>query len=1189
MARQDETGSKQSESNASFLPLCITSHKSKDEAEKLVSCLHHEGSYYLCFSYGLYTGTSNELKAKVEFALDGPFIVNYTTIPKFKSAFFCHLLMFNDGSIKGFKYENNKFEIIYNSNVAPKLDTISSSVSSWLNASLDGILYTCNNNMSYDSSLRTFGATIYSFNFKNGLVQKFYATDGEEIISFHFISREDLLGDITHAGKSDAYFFCLLKSDYSENLLLKEYHSSGNHEDRKFDLYEYRQYNLLPISDDEFCYMEVICGHTIIVLTNTYTQILKIETRGLKRGAFFKNKGLPNAENYKFLRDSYNVIYEKTVIFLTIFDAYANRYTTKIHTGSLKENHAQEDLQWSKGKVFKLPKHDLCDIILQLPGEKYITLTRINGINFISRNHRGSKLHKVKGGPVYTNRVYLASQVIRNKGTDIDSLLLCGSFNSKKGFLEKKFLVYNKNLFKLVTSTKVLLENVTDFWVTDLVINGGDKFAYESGGLVYRNGILLMDELYDCNILVTRTGKFLKADMDGSTGEIRQFDIMLSDHNSSTMFCYPIQNSGVRISTFEAKSDSLRKIKDFFFQGLDSKESIVSCFSDGNEKYLFAVYSEGRISVWDDSQKKVATSHPDYSFIAYDQLIKESWVGKNHEDDSIYIIASSYVGCVRVYKSESNFLRVVLEMHSSLDQKLELLDTIPTLPLVFLYNDKEIILLNLQNMSYGYVQLGLVPRRMRILPGKVLFSLCILDDESRISIFDFSKTFHREYFTKQMVPLKPQLENYMLDLPSVPVQLYTIPNNLSQAVACLVDTNSRQYKLMLFDYVLMKTISTFSFSNEKYSHAVVKPLWPDQDSIYSSLGPFYGNKFIVCLGIDDKRTKFWLFEIRNNSIIQLYANYLEDCICSVLIYYECNMVLFSGGSGIAAYKINILKEGSEILEAYSFPTLASVNHMGLPIYMSGDYLVQFEPLRGFVRTHLPIRTSIEHPSEHTERSYLSFKEFGSITQVATKTIFKEPTGCENDYLASGKNYPLDRLSGLSCTKLKYSNRSYVAIIGADNTLTIYEDSDKLLADKDGLTIPYLKIRLPNKIISLAVIPDGFQNLQICPSFNDQRLEGVIPLFVLCGTEGQIYIISEFIGELWMRTLHNYKTVKLEHERAIRRPGTNMRNVTKRYSASKETGINESGFDELARNLKRRHIDHPPYKTIDFFDPLKLKR
>ena len=103
------------------------------------------------------------------------------------------------------------------------------------------------------------------------------------------------------------------------------------------------------------------------------------------------------------------------------------------------------------------------------------------------------------------------------------------------------------------------------------------------------------------------------------------------------------------------------------------------------------------------------------------------------------------------------------------------------------------------------------------------------------------------------------------------------------------------------------------------------------------------------------------------------------------------------------------------------------------------------------------------------------------------------------------------------------------------------------------------------------------------------MEGVIPLFLLCGTEGQIYIISEFIGELWMRTLHDYKKIKLECKRAFRRSEKSMRNVTKQYSVSKETGINESGFDELARNSKRRHIDHSPYKTIDFFDPVKLKR
>ncbi|CAI4038441.1 hypothetical protein SMKI_05G0510 [Saccharomyces mikatae IFO 1815] len=1195
MPRKVETGEKQVANESPLLPLCITSCKSKYEAGKLINRFYLQGNYYLCFCYGLYTGVFNKLTAKVEFALDGPFIVNYTIIPKFKSfsltdaVSFCHLLMFNDGSIKGFEFKNNKFEIIFNSNMTPKLDTISSLASSWLNASLDGILYTCNNNILYDSSLHTFGANIYSFDFRNRSIETFYAADGQVIISFGFVSRENLTGDITYTDKSDVYLVCLLKSEYSDNLLLEEYHRVEGHENENTGFSGYRKCNLLRTSDNEFCHMKIICGDTIIVLTNTYTQIVKLEEGGLEMAAFFENKGLPREDNYRFLKDSYNIIYEKSNILLTIFDVYGNKYTAKIHTRLLKERHVQKDLQWSKKRVFRLPKHDLCDTVLQLPGERYIVLTRINGIHFISNDCQGSKVSKVKGGPVYTNKIYLASQVIRNKGTDIDSLLLGGSFNSKRGFLEKKFLVYDKDLLKPTTSIKVPLENVTDFWITDLMVGNSDDFTYESGGSIYRNRTLLTSEFYDDGILVTRTGKILKDGADDSTGEIRQIYVSQSDFNSSIMLCYPIKNSRVRISTLEPKSNSLRKLKDVFIKELDSKGSIITCCSDGIKKIHFAVYSEGRISVWDTSPNEMATSHIDHSFIAYDLLIKEYWFSKYHDDDSVYVIASSYIGCVRVYKSESNFLKVVLEIHSSNNQKLEILDTIPGLPFVFLYNEKETILLNLHNISYGNIKLDLVPRRMRIRPGKVFFSLCVLDDESRINVFDFGTMFEHEGFTKHIVSLKPRLDNYMLDLPSVPVQLYTIANNSNQAIACLVDTDTGQYELMLFDYLLMKAISAFSFSNIKYSHAIMKPLWSENDFVYSSLSPAYGNKFILCLGIDDKRTKFWLFEIKGNKIIQLYANHLDDCIYSVFFYYECDTILFSGNNGTATYKIDLLKDGSEMFEANSFPALESINRIWLPAYMNGDCLVRFETLRGLVRTHLPIRTSIEYPSDLSEDAHLRFTDFGSITQVATKKIVKGPIERDNDYFVNKKNCSVVRLSRLSRTELKYSSRSYVATVGADNTLAIYEDSDRVLVDEDGLAVPYLKIRLPDRVISLTSIPDGFHNLQICSCFDNERLEGIIPLFMLCGTNGQIYIVSEIVGELWMRKLQNHKRFRLEEERTALESETNMQNTTRDCSMSMEIGINESGFDELARNSKRRHIDHLAYNTIDFFDPVKLKR
>ncbi|CAI6564397.1 CNT_HP2_G0014100.mRNA.1.CDS.1 [Saccharomyces cerevisiae] len=55
--------------------------------------------------------------------------------------------------------------------------------------------------------------------------------------------------------------------------------------------------------------------------------------------------------------------------------------------------------------------------------------------------------------------------------------------------------------------------------------------------------------------------------MDGSTGEFRQVDFLQSNHNSSTMFCYPVQNSKLRISILEAKSGFLRKKKNFLSMG----------------------------------------------------------------------------------------------------------------------------------------------------------------------------------------------------------------------------------------------------------------------------------------------------------------------------------------------------------------------------------------------------------------------------------------------------------------------------------------------------------------------------------------------------------------------------------------------------------------------------------------------
>ncbi|CAI4060829.1 hypothetical protein SUVZ_05G0460 [Saccharomyces uvarum] len=1199
MRRPDEAKNEEQLDNKSSLsPLSITSYKTRDETGKLVKHLYHKEIYYLCFSYGLYSGTSDELNRKIEFSLDGPFIVNYTIIPKFKSSSkvdaisSCHLFMFNDGSIKGFKFKNSNVVTVYDSNVVPKLDTTSSPISNCLNASLDGVLYTCNNNMSYDSHTRTSSAKIYSFDFANKIVETFYAAD-EEIISFDFISRERLIHGKKDPGKLDVSFICLIKSEYSENMILEEYGCAKNHIPHKGLKSNFsggcRIYNLLPISDGEFCYMKIICGHTVIVLTNTYTQIVKLGKQGFERTSFLNNIGLPKEEDFQFLRDSFDLVYEKSGISLTLYDTHANKYTAKLDQSLLEKRKVQKDLQWLREKLFKLSKHDICDYVLQLPGMKYITLTRMNGIHFISNNHRGPRTEKVKGGPAYRNKVYLASQIVRNNGTDIDSLLMSGSFNSKRGFLEKKSLVYDENIFRLSTSTKLPLENVTDFWITDLITGDENHFTYESMGSIHRNGALLMDESYNYGVLVTRTGMILENSADGSTGEIKQVGTLRFDRNSSDMFCYPIENSTVRISTLQPQSNSLHKVKDVFIDGVDSRNSIISSCWDGDDIFYLAVYSEGEIFVWDTSQNKLATSRPDYSFIVFDILLKRSWFNNNAKNESTFVIASSYVGCVRVYKSDLNSLEVALEIHSSHSQKLEILDTLTEAPLIFLYNEKEIILLNLDSLTYGFIQLGIIPRKMRILPKKAWFSLCVLDIESQINVFNFATTFDHEDLTKHMVSLKPRVKNFMYHLSSVPLHLCTMPNNANQAVICILDTNSGQYELMLFDYLLMKPISTFSLPKGKYSHAILKPFWSEDDSIYSSLRYFYGNKFIVCLGTDDKRTKFWLFEIRNSKIVQLYADCLEDRICSVFIYYEGSVVLFSGDSGISTYKIHILKDTSEVLEAHSFSILESIESTGFLAYMNGDDLVQLNTIKGFVRTNLSTREAIECPLEYSDNVCMNFIDFAGITHVATKRISRKPMEPDNDYSENGKHSSLSRLSGLSQIERVYSGISYVATIDSDNTLAIYDDSNKSLVNENGLIMPYLKIRLPDTIISLAPIPDGFQNLQICSGLDNGRLEGVLPLFMICGTKGQIYIVSELFSESWMRSLRHYQKIKLNDERKALDSGTNMRNVSGHYTVKDEPGINNSGFDELERNLKRRRVNHLPYKTIDFFDPVILRK
>ncbi|CAI1943242.1 hypothetical protein SEUBUCD646_0E00550 [Saccharomyces eubayanus] len=1198
MLRPDEAKNEELDHKSSLSPLSITSYKTRDETGKLVKHLYHKGMYYLCFSYGLYAGTSNEVNRKIEFSLDGPFIVNYTIIQKFKTSSkvdaisSCHLFMFNDGSIEGFKFKNSNFVKVYGSNVVPKLDATSSPISNWLNASLDGLLYTCNNNMSYDSTSCKPSFKIHSFDFGNKLVEMFYAADGE-IISFDFISRERLIHSKKYLGKPDVSFICLIKSEYNENLILEEYDCVKDHISPKGLKSNFsgghRIYNLLPISNGEFCYMKIIYDHTVIVLTNTHIQIIKLGKEGFERTAFLNNIGLPKEEGFQFLKDSCDFMYEKSGISLTLYDTHANKYTAKVDQSLLEKRKVQNGLQWLREKIFKLSKHDLCDSVLQLPGKQYITLTRMNGIHFISNNHRGPRAEKVKGGPTYRNKVYLASQIVRNNGTDIDSLLMSGSFNSKRGFLEKKSLVYDEKIFKLSASIKLSLENVTDFWITDLMAGDENHFTYESMGSIYRNGELLMDGSYNYGVLVTRTGMILENNMDGSTSEIKQVGDLQFDSNISNMFCYSIENSTVRISTLQPQSSSLHKVKDVFIEGVDSKNSIISSCWDGDDIFYLAVYSEGKIFIWDTSQNKLISSRLDYSFIVFDILVKGSQFDSNAKNESNFVIASSYVGCVRVYKSNSNFLEVALEIYSSHSQKLEILDTPSDSPLVFLYNEKETIMLNLDSLTYGFIQLGVIPRKMRIHPKKPCFSLCVLDIESQINVFDFAATFDHGNFTKHMISLKPQVKNYMYHLSSVPLHLCTMPDNANQAVVCILDTNSGQYELMLFDYLLMKPISTFSLPKAKYSHAILKPFWSEDNSIYSSLRYFYGNKFIVCLGTDDKRTKFWLFEIRNSVIVQLYADCLEDRICSVCVYYEGSVVLFSGDSGIATYKIQMLKETSEVLEARSFPILESIESTGFLAYMTGDDLIQLNTIKGFIKTNLSISEAIEYPSEYSETVCMNFIDFSDITHVATKRISRKSVEPDNDYSENGKHSSLSRFSGLSQTERVYSGISYVATIDSDNTLAIYDDSNKSLVNEDRLIMPYLKIQLPDTIISLAPIPDGFQNLQICSGLDNERLEGVLPLFMICGTKGQIYIVSELFNESWMRSLRHYKKIKLNDERKALDSETNMRNVSGQYAVSTGPGINSSGFEGLGRNLKRRRVNYLPFKTIDFFDPAILRK
>ncbi|AQZ15474.1 YEL025C [Zygosaccharomyces parabailii] len=694
--------------------LSLLPHR-KTVATRFVNYMVLEGQkHLLCTNRCFYIFQKDQMLVK-HFFEPGFICHAYLFVESFNS-FAAHIFMMNDGSIQIFRHqgpEMNLVECIDCSKVHrnDKLSLMTSSDS--------GISF------SVDSQR----ICLWNIGIQYSQFYEIYTTQTGEILYYNFMEGNMLI--------------CICKNLFTGELFI-EYAISLHP-----NVFETTRRCYLDVSDVRNILVRKLDNTLLVCITPEETWYIKLNKLPFRR----KNLGL--SKKLHLLNMEWDIekdlmkLYASGDVFLTSYSQIFN---------------AAGPLKWSFSSIKKLLRrhqYENVDFIYGIQEGMYILFSTMSGVQIVD------VIKKTAANIIaceYESKKYFDGHVALNRGTDLDSLLLCGAYSEFLGVFERQVYQYPH---QILSTQSLDHKPVMNIWSTQkgifyesmgMVYNGSSVESFQNGLWVSKNGTLIRDDHNDVVFITSYVAQ------DG-----KDMEYLLEIHENGKLDVISVNQNQVTEKVLVLEIGSRLE-----------NASVISAFYDATAQQCYAITcSDYRTLNLYCNNVQISQILVEADFDVVDLNIR---INANR----LLIIATSSDGKMRIYSALKKI--ILLEIVSDFECQLNMVDM---QDFFLFYSLHEVILVEMKSLIYG--RLALPMESAQIIP-------C---DGHRFHVLDSNWNLNLVEFSQQ-----PILGSFEHEFPGfIPLKMELLPTR-NLAIIVLKSSLHEKLKIILFDYMSAKVLKT---------------------------------------------------------------------------------------------------------------------------------------------------------------------------------------------------------------------------------------------------------------------------------------------------------------------------------------------------------------------------------------------
>ncbi|SJM84526.1 uncharacterized protein ZBIST_1727 [Zygosaccharomyces bailii] len=694
--------------------LSLLPHR-KIVATRFVNYMVLEGQkHLLCTNRCFYIFQKDQMLTK-HFFQRGFICHAYLFVENF-SSFAAHIFMMSDGSIQIFRHQGSEMNLV---------ECIDCS-KVYRNGKF-GLIASCDRGISF--SVDSQRICLWNCGIQNSQFYEMYTTQTGEILYYNFMKGNTLI--------------CVCKNLFTGELCI-EYAISLHP-----NVFETTRRCYLDVSDVENILVRKL-NNTLLVCV-TPKEIWYIELNKLP----FRRKNLGLSKKLRLLNMEWDIekdvmkLYASGDVFLT---SYSQIFS---EAGPLK---------WSFSSIRKLLRrhqYENVEFIYGIQEDMYILFSTMSGIQIVDViKNTAANISACE----YESKKYFDGHVALNRGTDLDSLLLCGAYSEFLGVFERQAYQYSH---QIISTQSLEHTPVMNMWSTQkgifyesmgMIYNGSSVKSFQNGLWVSKNGTLIRDEYNDVVFITSNVGQ------DG-----KGVEYLLIIHENGKLDVITINQNQV-IETVLVLEIGNRL----------ENASVISAFYDATVQQCYVItYSNYRTLNLYCNNVQISQIFVEKDFDVVGLNIRMNANG-------LLIIATSSDGKMRIYSASEKM--VILEIVSNFECQLSMVDM---QDFFFFYNLHEVILVEMKSLIYG--RLALPMESAQIIPY----------DGHRFHVLDSNWNLNLVEFSQQ-----PILRSVEYEFPGfIPLKMELLPTR-NLAIIVLKSSLHEKLKIILFDHTSLKVLKT---------------------------------------------------------------------------------------------------------------------------------------------------------------------------------------------------------------------------------------------------------------------------------------------------------------------------------------------------------------------------------------------